>query len=87
MEEIGDIYNQLDKNDFAEQCYSVAIEQEPNNGILLKKYGNLMLKNRTKVKQVEKAIGLLKRSLDCIEGDNAKNDIALVLQDVLNSQG
>lgn len=84
LEEIGDIY--ADRSPLtAIVCFDRATQVNTTRGELYQKYGNLMLMHKKDKKP--RAIELLKRALELIEGDHNKSHIALVLQEALKEEG
>jgi tetratricopeptide (TPR) repeat protein len=84
LEEIGDIY--ADRKPLtAIVCFDRATQVNTIRGELYQKYGNLMLMHKKDKKP--RAIELLKKALELIEGDHNKSHIALVLQEALKEEG
>ena len=84
LEEIGQLYFKLQIYNVAQECYEIAVQQSPQNGLLWAKLGDTCLNIEGKK---EDGIDCFKNAFEYTDGENNKEKIAQTLYDLLSEEG
>eukprot|EP00355_Strombidium_rassoulzadegani_P004797 CAMPEP_0168625328 /NCGR_PEP_ID=MMETSP0449_2-20121227/9936_1 /TAXON_ID=1082188 /ORGANISM="Strombidium rassoulzadegani, Strain ras09" /LENGTH=99 /DNA_ID=CAMNT_0008667041 /DNA_START=62 /DNA_END=358 /DNA_ORIENTATION=- len=88
MEEIGDLYQNLQELDQALVAYQVlATKIDPDYAEGLKKYAEVLEDPHCRNQNIDLAIDFYKRCLELIDGDMNKNNIAVRMERLYRKMG
>lgn len=87
FEEIGDLYRQQNNHKLAILCYNKVVEHDPKRGEGWEKLGQAHCEESNQNQDIPSAIEAYKEAIELIAGEQNKNKIALLLQELFQIEG